>query len=116
MKTLSSKELAVGMVTTQPIRTPLGQILAPAGTIIDQRLLRHIAIYRVDYVTVDEESIPSMADAAENTTLPEDKPAEEFDLKASVKKMASAQKAASSVEVHKFEVEYFWWDSKFVVS
>ena len=107
MKTLSSKELAVGMVTTQPIKTPLGQILAPAGTIIDQRLLRHIAIYRVDYVTVDEESIPSMADAAENTTLPEDKPAEEFDLKASVKKMTSAQKAASSVEVHKFEVEYF---------
>lgn len=109
MKTLSSKELAVGMVTTQPIKTPLGQILAPAGTIIDQKLLRHIAIYRVDYVTVEDEILPSME--ASNTevpvTEPVDKPAEEFDLKASVKKMTSAQKAASSVEFHKFEVEYF---------
>lgn len=107
MKTLSSKELAVGMVTAQPIKTPLGQILAPAGTIIDTRLLRHIAIYRVDYVTVEEDFLPSMADAPEtNVAEPEDKPAEEFDLKASVKKMTAAQKAASSVEVHKFEVEY----------
>ena len=108
MKTLSAKELAVGMITTQPIKTPLGQILAPAGTIIDQRLLRHIAIYRVDYVTVDEESIPSMEEAQNAAAAaPEDKPADEFNHKPYVKKMSSAQKAASSVEFQKFEVEYF---------
>lgn len=115
MRTLPIKELTVGMVTTEPIKTPLGQILAPAGTILDQRLIRHIAIYKVETVTVEDEILPSiddiMNDEAEgedilvvdslDEVLP-DEPAKTF-----VKKMSSAQSAALSVEFHKFEVEYF---------
>ena len=42
MRNLEPRELEIGMVTAEPVRTPLGQILAPAGTVITRQLINRM--------------------------------------------------------------------------
>ena len=50
MRSLEPRELEIGMVTAEPVRTPVGQLLAPAGTVITRQLIYRVNLYRVGSV------------------------------------------------------------------
>ena len=52
MRSLEPRELEIGMVTAEPVRTPVGQLLAPAGTVITRQLINRMKLYRVESVKV----------------------------------------------------------------
>ncbi len=55
MRKLELKELEIGMITAEPVMTPLGQETAPAGAEITEQLLDQMKLYRVEYVTVESD-------------------------------------------------------------
>lgn len=68
MRKLELKELEIGMITAEPVMTPLGQETAPAGAEITEQLLDQMKLYRVEYVTVESEDPDSVsADSPEQT-------------------------------------------------
>ena len=52
MRSLEPRELEIGMVTAEPVCTPVGQLLAPAGTVITKQLINRMKLYRVESVKV----------------------------------------------------------------
>jgi hypothetical protein len=54
-KQISTSELQVGMVCFEPIRTPHGQILAPAKTVLTKQLINKTKLYRVPFIYIDVE-------------------------------------------------------------
>lgn len=108
MRTLNPKELQDGMMTAEAVKTPVGQILAPADTIITRQLINRMKLYRVESVTVYGED-PTIED-----TTPEDSPEEPIvnDNTRQPKTRAEeskthSQKVAASPEFRDFQFTYF---------
>lgn len=63
MRTLTPHELEPGMITINPVVTPLGQELAPAGAEVTRQLINRMKLYRVE--TCDVEGEPPVEDVIE---------------------------------------------------
>lgn len=61
MRKLSPRELQPGMVALEAIMTPLGQILAPAGTELTRQIINKMKLYNCEYAVVDLPDIPETA-------------------------------------------------------
>ena len=44
MRTLEPRELEIGMMTAAPVQTPIGQILAPANTLVTRQLINRMKL------------------------------------------------------------------------
>lgn len=135
MRKLELKELEIGMITAEPVMTPLGQETAPAGAEITEQLLDQMKLYRVEYVTVEsedqdsvsEDSPAQMAEAAVQTKLQQDakpqpeeksqsqeepqvqeepKPAPALKTTHAQKSKTHSQKVAASSEFRTFQIQY----------
>jgi len=54
-KKLSLSELQAGMICSDAIITPYGQVLAPAKTVLTKQLINKAGLYRVSFIYVDVE-------------------------------------------------------------
>ena len=69
-KKLSPKELKAGMIALEPIVTPLGQPIAPAGEELTRQIINKMKLYNCEYAVVDVEEEP-----VEEITVPTEEPA-----------------------------------------
>lgn len=53
IKRLPAKELDLGMITLEAIKTPHGQYIAPAGVELTRKIINRIKLYGIDTVLVD---------------------------------------------------------------
>ena len=49
---ISIKDAQIGMVTAEPIKTPLGQILAMPGTPLTRQLINKMKLYKVGSISI----------------------------------------------------------------
>lgn len=99
MRNLDPKEVEVGMVTVAPIKTPVGQVLAPTGTTITRQLINQMKLYRVANVTVaGDEPAP---------TAPEPAPPAKSPKTYAESSKTHSQKVAASSEFREFQLAYF---------
>jgi putative nucleotidyltransferase with HDIG domain len=102
MRKLEPRELEVGMTTVEPVTTPLGQELAPAGTVITRQLINRMKLYRVEAVLVEgEDPNPPAEPAAAPAPAPKNEPKTHIE-----ESMTHFQKVASSSEFHTFQIQY----------
>ena len=50
---IETKQLQEGAILAQPVITPLGQPLAPAGSAVTRQLINRMKLYRVEYAEID---------------------------------------------------------------
>lgn len=109
MRKIETRQLEEGMITVEPVVTPLGQPLAPAGSIITRQLINRMKLYRVEYATVEGEEPPAPAPEPKVETKPVKEPAEPPKKEAKTHAQESkthSQKVAASDEFHTFQIEY----------
>lgn len=90
MRRLTPKELEIGMIIAEPVKTPLGQLLAEKDTEVTRQLINRMKLYRVEYAMVEG-------------TDP-DTPAPKTHAAAS---KTHSQKVAASNEFKDFQLKYF---------
>ena len=100
MRTLTTSNLEPGMIAAEPVVTPLGQLLAPAGTEITRQLINRMKLYRVESAIVLGE------DPRDTEVEAEPKPAARVKTHAEKSKTHS-QKVAASDEFRDFQMQYF---------
>lgn len=100
MRTLTTSNLEPGMIAAEPVVTPLGQLLAPAGTEITRQLINRMKLYKVESAIVLGEGPRDTEVAAEP------KPAARVKTHAEKSKTHS-QKVAASDEFRDFQMQYF---------
>ena len=49
---IETKQLQEGAILAQPVITPLGQPLAPAGSAVTRQLINRMKLYRVEYAEI----------------------------------------------------------------
>ena len=90
MRRLTPKELETGMIIAEPVKTPLGQILAEKDTEVTRQLINRMKLYRVEYAMVEgtdpDTPTPKTHAAASKT---------------------HSQKVAASNEFKDFQLKYF---------
>ena len=52
---IETKQLQEGAILAQPVITPLGQPLAPAGSAVTRQLINRMKLYRVEYAEIEGE-------------------------------------------------------------
>ena len=101
IKKLSPKELKAGMIALEPIVTPLGQPIAPAGEELTRQIINRMKLYNCEYAVVDVEE-PTEAP----TPVPAE-PAVPKEAKTRVEEVKThSQKIVASEEFHDFELDY----------
>ena len=60
---IETKQLQEGAILAQPVITPLGQPLAPAGSAVTRQLINRMKLYRVEYVGWDWWSVTLLLSA-----------------------------------------------------
>lgn len=96
MRRIEPRELETGMVTAEVVKTPVGQILVPEGTVITRQLINRMKLYRVKTVMVE-------GDEPAHKTTPEAKPVKTH----AQESKTHSQKVAASSEFHEFQLIYF---------
>lgn len=90
MRRLTPKELEIGMIIAEPVKTPLGQLLAEKDTEVTRQLINRMKLYRVEYAMVEgsdpDTPTPKTHAAASKT---------------------HSQKVAASNEFKDFQLKYF---------
>ena len=108
MRTLNPKELEDGMMTAEAVKTPVGQILAPANTIITRQLINRMKLYRVESVTVYGE-YPTIEDTSPE--VPPEEPIANDNTRQpkthAEESKTHSQKVAASPEFRDFQFTYF---------
>ena len=99
MKKVGTKQLEIGSILAEPVVTPLGQPLAPAGVPVTRQLINRMKLYMVESAMVEGEEEPQEASAAAEAS------------QAKVKTHAQqsqthSQKVAASSEFRTFQIEY----------
>ena len=64
---ISIKDAQIGMVAAEPIKTPLGQILALPGTPLTRQLINKMKLYKVGSISIQNPSDAAAPQAGENT-------------------------------------------------
>jgi putative nucleotidyltransferase with HDIG domain len=98
MQKLIPKEVEVGMITAVPVKTPLGQELAPAGVEVTRQLINQIKLYRVESVTVEGEPKPRVVS---QEPRPKSEPKTHVE-----ESLTHFQKVAASDEFRTFQIQY----------
>lgn len=118
IKKLSPKELKAGMIAVEPIVTPLGQPIAPAGETLTRQIINKMKLYNCEYAVVDVEEEPNEVVTETTSTAPLDaipeitaEPAPEpyapKEVKTRVEEAKThSQKIVESNEFHDFEMDY----------
>ena len=109
MRSLEPRELEIGMVTVEPVRTPVGQLLAPAGTVITRQLINRMKLYRVESAKVqgdDPKTATEVSPSKPEETLVEPVQIRQPKTHAEESKTHS-QKVAASPEFRDFQFAYF---------
>lgn len=115
MRKLNPRELEIGMITAEPVKTPIGQVLCPAGTEITRQLINRMKLYRVEEVLVEgEEPVVEEAPVVEATPIVEPAPVEvakpepkPIPKTFAEKSKTHSQKIAASDEFRDFQMKYF---------
>ena len=58
---IETKQLQEGAILAQPVITPLGQPLAPAGSAVTRQLINRMKLYRVEYAEIEGARLSSAA-------------------------------------------------------
>ena len=103
MRKIIPKDCEIGMITVEEVKTPIGQVLCPAGTELTRQLINRMKLYRVEYVLIEGEEPVSetpvvAAPAPESHAVPKTH-AEES--------KTHSQKVAASDEFRDFQLKYF---------
>ena len=103
MRKIIPKDCEIGMITVEEVKTPIGQILCPAGTELTRQLINRMKLYRVEYVLIEGEEPVSetpvvAAPEPESHAVPKTH-AEES--------KTHSQKVAASDEFRDFQLKYF---------
>ena len=117
MRTLSPKELQDGMMTAEAVKTPVGQILAPADTIITRQLINRMKLYRVESVTIyGDDPVPedTTAEVSQDEPIVNDNTRQPKTHAEESK--THSQKVAASPEFRDFQFTYFSVIEKMKVS
>lgn len=109
MRRLSPKELEIGMITAELVRTPVGQDLCPAGTEITRQLINRMKLYRVESVLVEgdaptpkeESQVPPAPAPVLEVVQPPVQPKTHAE-----KSQTHSQKVAASGEFMGFQAKY----------
>jgi putative nucleotidyltransferase with HDIG domain len=103
MQKLIPKEVEVGMITAAPVKTPLGQELAPAGAELTRQLINQIKLYRVESVTVEGEPKPNATPPGpvNQASKPKSEPKTRVE-----ESLTHFQKVAASDEFRTFQIQY----------
>lgn len=64
---ISIKDAQIGMVAAEPIKTPLGQILALPGTPLTRQLINKMKLYKVGSISIQNPFDATAPQAGENT-------------------------------------------------
>ena len=64
---ISISDAQIGMVAAEPIKTPLGQILALPGTPLTRQLINKMKLYKVGSISIQNPSYAAAPQAGENT-------------------------------------------------
>lgn len=120
MRTLEPYQLEYGMLLAEDVKTPSGQILAPAGSEVTRQLVNRMKLYRVASATVvgevpadaEELSIeatpPAPAEkSVPSSTQPEASASEKAHKTYIQESKTAKQKVASSDAFHSFQMQYF---------
>lgn len=111
MRTLEPTELEIGMMTAEPVRTPVGQILAPANTIVTRQLINRMKLYRVESACVYGEDPQPVEEAPQETEQPKEPPKEAPKPRQpkthAEESKTHSQKVAASPEFRDFQFSYF---------
>ena len=106
MRTLEPRELEIGMMTAAPVQTPIGQILAPANTLVTRQLINRMKLYRVEEVSVYEEESKPVTKTAQEPETP--KPGEQpTQPKPHAESISHSVKVAVSPEFRDFHFAFF---------
>lgn len=107
MRKLPSNELEIGMITAEPIVTPIGQILAPAGTEITRQLINRMKLYKVESAVVIGED-PKPVVPEQTPVVKEEAPTPVHTPKTHAQESKThSQKVAASDEFRDFQIKYF---------
>lgn len=76
IKKLPTRQLKAGMIALEPLITPLGQDIAPAGTELTRQIINRMKLYNVDSALVDipDNVIDMMFDSQADAPEPSSKP------------------------------------------
>ena len=108
IKKLSPKELKAGMIAVEPIVTPLGQPIAPAGEELTRQIINKMKLYNCEYAVVDVEEEPmeeATVPTEELAPIPEPEPVKVPKTRVEEAK-TNSQKIVESNEFHDFEMDY----------
>lgn len=118
IKKLSPKELKAGMIALEPITTPLGQLIAPAGEELTRQIINKMKLYNCEYAVVDVEPdpeevmeepisdvVPEIIPEAVEEPAPEPYAPKEPKTRVEEAK-TNSQKIVESDEFHDFELDY----------
>ena len=109
MRSLEPRELEIGMVTAEPVCTPVGQLLAPAGTVITKQLINRMKLYRVESVKVQGDDPKTATEVS--PSKPEETPVEPVQIRQpkthAEESKTHSQKVAASPEFRDFQFAYF---------
>lgn len=115
IKRISPRELKAGMIALEPIVTPLGQPIAPAGETLTRQIINKMKLYNCEYAVVDVEEEPDTESIAKPAAEPATDPAPIPEPVAPVVKEAKtrveeakthSQKIVESTEFRDFEFNY----------
>lgn len=107
MRMLSPRELELDMILAEPVKTPIGQILAEPGDKVSRQLINRMKLYKVKYASViGEEPNTGMAalppdiaeKAAETPPTPPAPPKTDKNV---------AKRRAEAAKFQGFEMQYF---------
>ena len=108
MRKLSPRELKPGMVALEAITTPLGQLLAPAGTELTRQIINKMKLYNCEYAMVDlpEEPEPVAEQVPEGPVISEEPPAPKEPKTHIEESKSHSQKIVESHEFRDFQMDY----------
>ena len=110
-KQILTSELQVGMICFEPIRTPHGQILAPAKTVLTKQLINKTKLYRVPFIYIDVEEkkpkpTPNILKPIVNTRPLDPTNTEKKQMTYKEETQSSYRRMMSSSEFKGFQVDY----------
>lgn len=104
MRNLTPKQLEPGMILSEPVKTPLGQVLATEGTEVTRQLINRMKLYRVESACVEgDEPAAEPVPAADTAPKPEVKVPKTH----AEESKTHSQKVAASNEFRDFQLNYF---------
>ncbi len=104
-KQLNPQELVAGMIALEPITTPLGQPIAPAGAELTRQIINKMKLYNCPYAVVEiqdenETPAPEEIPAVHEVVVPKEPKTRVEESK------THSQKIVESHEFHDFELDY----------